>query len=78
MSNFCKSCKFDPNLTIGENACPLNSLYWNFLHCNKDKLKANQRMKFAYVNLARMPQKQLNETLSKAAQVLEDIDKNQL
>lgn len=78
MSNFCKSCKFDPNLTIGENACPLNSLYWNFLYCNKDKLQANQRMKFAYLNLARMPQKQLNETLSKAAQVLEDIDKNQL
>ncbi len=78
MSNFCKSCKFDPNLTTGENACPLNSLYWNFLHCNKDKLQTNQRMNFAYANLARMPQKQLNETLSKAAQVLEDIEKNQL
>ena len=31
MSNFCKSCIFDSEKIIGENACPFNSLYWNFM-----------------------------------------------
>lgn len=31
MSNSCKSCRFDPKLTLGENACPFNSLYWSFI-----------------------------------------------
>ena len=48
MSNFCKSCKFDPDEIIGENACPFNSLYWNFMKQNESKLKSNQRLKFVY------------------------------
>lgn len=31
MSNYCKSCRFDPKQTVGDNACPFNSLYWNFI-----------------------------------------------
>jgi deoxyribodipyrimidine photolyase-related protein len=31
MSNFCKSCRFDPQKTVGEGACPFNSLYWSFI-----------------------------------------------
>lgn len=48
MSNFCKSCSFNPEITIGENACPFNSLYWNFMYKNEEKLKNNQRLQFVY------------------------------
>ena len=37
MSNFCKSCRYDPELTIDEKACPFNALYWDFLVRNEDK-----------------------------------------
>ncbi|WP_353215933.1 cryptochrome/photolyase family protein, partial [Sandarakinorhabdus sp.] len=31
MSNHCKSCKYDVKIRTGPKACPLNSLYWDFL-----------------------------------------------
>ncbi|NBX17665.1 MAG: cryptochrome/photolyase family protein [Proteobacteria bacterium] len=31
MSNYCKTCKYNPKLTVGEDACPFNSLYWSFI-----------------------------------------------
>ena len=48
MSNFCKSCQYDPNLTIGENACPFNSLYWNFMGTHRSLLHGNPRLNYAY------------------------------
>ncbi len=48
MSNFCKKCKYDPKETIGSNACPFNSLYWDFLERNRDKLEKNARLVFVY------------------------------
>ncbi|MFM8242478.1 MAG: cryptochrome/photolyase family protein, partial [Crocinitomicaceae bacterium] len=29
---------------IGENACPFNSLYWNFFDEHTDKLRSNPRL----------------------------------
>ena len=39
MSNFCKGCAYDPEDTIGDNACPFNALYWDFIDRNADKLR---------------------------------------
>lgn len=36
MSNYCKGCQYDPKEKYGENACPLNYLYWNFIEKNKE------------------------------------------
>lgn len=36
MSNYCKNCQYDPKEKYGENACPLNYLYWNFIQKNKE------------------------------------------
>lgn len=46
MSNFCKSCRFDPKKTVGENACPFNSLYWDFID-------ETQRLKVSRPSFAR-------------------------
>jgi deoxyribodipyrimidine photolyase-related protein len=78
MSNFCKSCKFNPEETLGEGACPLNSLYWNFLYQNQDKLKNNMRLKFAFSNLEKMPKAKLEATLEKAGEILNQISANKL
>lgn len=50
MSDYCTSCAFDVSAKTGDNACPFNSLYWDFLHRNEDKLKDNMRMKFSFRN----------------------------
>jgi deoxyribodipyrimidine photolyase-related protein len=48
MSNFCKNCKFDVKKTYGENACPFNFLYWNFLVKHRKKFITNGRMSLIY------------------------------
>jgi len=66
MSNFCKSCRFDPEIMVGENACPFNALYWNFLQENETQLKDNQRLTFAYANLRKIEKPKLTAILAQA------------
>jgi deoxyribodipyrimidine photolyase-related protein len=44
MSDHCKSCKYDVKQRTGPKACPLNSLYWDFLARHEETLKNNQRL----------------------------------
>jgi deoxyribodipyrimidine photolyase-related protein len=54
MSNYCQHCQYKPKETLGDNACPFNSLYWNFLSRHEELLKKNQRLNYAYAALRRM------------------------
>ncbi|MFD2190868.1 cryptochrome/photolyase family protein [Pistricoccus aurantiacus] len=54
MSNHCGDCRFNPKKTIGDTACPFNSLYWHFLERNAERLESNPRMKLIYGSLRRM------------------------
>lgn len=44
MSNACAPCAYNHQLLKGEQACPFNALYWNYIAIHQDKLKMNQRM----------------------------------
>lgn len=44
MSNYCDHCKFKVTLKQGEQACPFNILYWDFIARHKPQLKNNPRM----------------------------------
>lgn len=46
MSNYCRGCKFDRTVRSGENACPFNFFYWDFLARHRDKLQSIGRMSF--------------------------------
>jgi deoxyribodipyrimidine photolyase-related protein len=48
MSNYCKNCSYLVKEKSGENACPFNYLYWNFLIKNKESLSNNHRMSMTY------------------------------
>lgn len=50
MSDYCKSCRFNVKEVTGENACPINRLYWQFLDRHADTLGKNSRMALAYKN----------------------------
>ena len=52
MSNYCKQCQFNPSLAVGEKACPITTLYWDFLDTHRERLQANPRMGFMMKNLA--------------------------
>ncbi|MFO0857053.1 MAG: cryptochrome/photolyase family protein [Phycisphaerales bacterium] len=51
MSNYCKSCKYDPATRTGPNACPFTVFYWDFLLRNRTTFSNNQRMSMMYKNV---------------------------
>ncbi len=54
MSDYCKACRYDVSEKNGEDACPFNYLYWNFLAENRQALSDNPRVAMPYRNLDRM------------------------
>lgn len=54
MSDYCGKCRYDVKARVGDNACPFNALYWDFLARNRRKLGNNQRLAMAYRNWDRM------------------------
>jgi deoxyribodipyrimidine photolyase-related protein len=53
MSDYCKSCAFNPKEKTGEKACPFNYLYWDFLMRHEAKLRSNNRITMIYGTLDR-------------------------
>jgi deoxyribodipyrimidine photolyase-related protein len=54
MSDYCGSCRYDVKTRVGDDACPFNALYWDFLIRNEAKLGGNMRMAMVYKNVERM------------------------
>jgi deoxyribodipyrimidine photolyase-related protein len=54
MSNHCKGCRFNPGVSVGENACPFTTLYWDYLNRHVDVLAKNPRMLMQLKNLNRL------------------------
>jgi deoxyribodipyrimidine photolyase-related protein len=54
MSDYCGTCAYDVKARLGENACPFNALYWDFLSRQEHRLGANIRMALPYKTLRSM------------------------
>ena len=74
MSNFCKDCHYDPEETVGDNACPFNALYWDFLVRHEDKLRGNHRMPYVYATWDKFGPAKQQTIRAHAAQVLQRLD----
>ncbi|MEP6797472.1 MAG: cryptochrome/photolyase family protein, partial [Lapillicoccus sp.] len=44
MTDHCRSCRFNPKVRVGDDACPFTAGYWAFLERNRDRLAGNHRM----------------------------------
>ena len=51
MSNYCKHCPYDPKLAVGEKACPVTTLFWDFLERHEARFSGHPRMGFMLKNL---------------------------
>lgn len=58
MSNYCENCRFDPTRSVGEDACPITTLYWDFLNRHEEALVKNPRMVMQIRNLRRLSPEQ--------------------
>ncbi len=53
MSNYCGKCKYSQKETVGDTACPFNSLYWDFIERNLERFAGNHRMAMMVMGLER-------------------------
>ena len=53
MGDYCAGCRYNPKRATGEDACPITTLYWDFLSRNRRRIAGNRRMGFQLKNLDR-------------------------
>ncbi|QZZ22037.1 cryptochrome/photolyase family protein [Leptothermofonsia sichuanensis E412] len=51
MSDYCHQCRYSARDRTGDNACPFNFFYWDFLDRHREKLSSQGRMGFILKNL---------------------------
>ncbi|MFK7750183.1 MAG: cryptochrome/photolyase family protein [Kordia sp.] len=74
MSNYCKDCVYKVSKKETEDACPFNSLYWNFLDEKREHFKDNQRMNMMMSLLNKMDATKLEALKNRAQAVIANPD----
>ena len=72
MSNYCRTCPMNPNESVGSNACPFTTLYWDFLIRHRDTLRGNHRMALQLQHLDRLKPETIRAIRDRADQVRND------
>jgi deoxyribodipyrimidine photolyase-related protein len=67
MSDYCSGCVYKPTKRTGENACPFNFFYWDFLARHHERLKSQGRMNLVLSHLKRMSPEEI-QTIHKEAE----------
>ena len=74
MSNNCAKCHYNVKEKFGDQACPFNTLYWNFLDEKKEYFKGNQRMGMMLNLLKKINPEELYKIKVKANAIIDDMD----
>lgn len=74
MSDYCAGCHYNVKLKIEDNACPLNSLYWHFLHTHEKRLTRNPRVGMIYRSWDQLTDEQQQKVLNRARYCLDNLD----
>jgi len=74
MSNYCESCVYKKAKKFEDDACPFNTLYWNFLDEKQEKLSSNFRMKMMYSLLNKMSSEDRARIKEKANHIIKNLD----
>jgi deoxyribodipyrimidine photolyase-related protein len=67
MSDHCAACPYAKSKTTGENACPFNALYWDFLKRNEETLRGTGRMGLMYSHVDRKDDEEWDAIRNRAA-----------
>lgn len=74
MSDYCLDCVYDPRQRSSADACPFNSLYWDFMHRHREEFGANPRIGMIYRNWDRHTRSEREATLARAEWCLQNLD----
>ena len=73
MSNYCKGCSYDVKKRTGDDACPFNTFYWDFLIRHRERLADNPRMGLTMKNVDRLDVGEKDEIQSRARGLRRDF-----
>jgi deoxyribodipyrimidine photolyase-related protein len=68
MSNYCKNCAFKPDVKTGPTACPITTLYWDFLIRHYDRFINHPRLALQVRNVTRLSSDE-KDRISQAATI---------
>jgi len=74
MSNYCSNCSYSVKDTVGDDACPLNALYWDFLIRHRDQFESNPRMRMMYSNVDRKDDDELKAIQNRADWIRDNVE----
>lgn len=74
MSNYCEGCRYKPDVRYGEQACPVTTLYWNFLIKHQAALSQNPRSRLMTANLSKISLDDQKHIQIHAVDILNKID----
>lgn len=73
MSDYCRHCRYDVRKREGENACPFNFLYWDFVARHRERLVANPRTSRVVSTMRRMGEAHIEVLRRQARAFLEEL-----
>lgn len=76
MSDFCRTCPFDPKKRVGPDACPFTTLYWDFLARNAEALSGNHRVGRQLAAMRKLSD--LADVRERAGEILDRLDAGRL
>ena len=66
MSNYCANCAFNPAKSVGSDACPFTTLYWDFLDRHRTRFERHPRTALQWKNLARKSEAEIADIRAQA------------
>jgi deoxyribodipyrimidine photolyase-related protein len=67
MSDYCAGCRYDVTRRTGPDACPMNTLYWDFLDRHRLRFARHPRMAMMIRNVERIAEPELVQIRREAA-----------
>jgi deoxyribodipyrimidine photolyase-related protein len=74
MSDFCGHCRYDVKKKSGEDACPFNYLYWDFLLRHRERLADNRRLALPLRQLGKFSEEKREQIREDAERFLATLD----
>jgi deoxyribodipyrimidine photolyase-related protein len=75
MSNYCGDCQYKPDVRFGETACPVTTLYWNFLIQHREQFDGNPRTRLMTANLKKIHDADQAAIVEHAQKILNNLDR---
>jgi deoxyribodipyrimidine photolyase-related protein len=78
MSDHCQGCRYNPKKSVGDDACPFSSLYWDFLDRHAATFSKNQRMSMILAGWKKRSLEDKRAVLERAGEVKRLLETDEL